>query len=330
MITIEASNIYFGGGFTLLSELLNQIEKRAIYSRVYIGYSTIADLLEMRKYKYITFTHTNKLQTLLRYANKGENTLFFCSLPPFTKYRNSIVYSHNPHILSCPMLSIYNTKFILYHYWLYLFKNNVDYFACQTETVSKKLQKMNCKTELLPFYTKLRKLNLEKKYDFCYISTVAPHKNHDKLFDAIELAIENGIYFTIIVTIRNNIQNFKLIDRINQINQKVGKEVVINRGFVNINEIEEIYGLTRTIIFPSLDESFGLPLIEAANCGLRVISADKAYTHDLLNNPIVFNPEDSSSIKDAIVKDLNGEFNKIEQSLKVEDKIENLITYLNK
>lgn len=330
MITIEASNIYFGGGYTLLKELLTNLDSRAIATRVYVGYSTIYDELSQAKYSNISFVRTGAMQTLLRYLCKGCNTLFFCSLPPFVKYHNSIVYAHNPHILSRSKFTLFNLKFIVYHYWIRLFKNEVDFFACQTKSVADKLEKIGCTTKLMPFYTQLTRHEMPRIYDFSYISTVAPHKNHDRLLDAIELLVDKGQKFNFVLTVRNDEANANLIKRIERINRKSDIEIVINRGFVGKDEVERIYCSTKTLVFPSLKESFGLPLIEAMQCGLRVIASDRAFTHDVIENPVVFDSEDVQSIASAMLEDLKGKNDTINQILRVEQKIDELIVYLNK
>lgn len=326
MITIEASNIYYGGGFTLLSEMLERLENRGTKVKVYIVRQSIVRELTIRDYKNISIIPTTPIKTLLRYMFRATNVLYFCSLPPFVRSTDSVVYAHNPHILSRPEWSVSNMKFILYHYWVRLFKDNVNLFACQTDTVAQKLKDMGCIVEVLPFYTRLCKLDLDRTYNFCYISTVAPHKNHSMLFNAVELAVNEGFNFNIVVTVRNTPNNLALIEQLEKINQEAGREVIVNRGFVGKEEMEQILGSTKTLVFPSLKETLGLPLVEAMYCGLRIISADKPYSHDLVDNPILFDPQDAHSIKEVLVNDLLGRYDDIVQSLKVEDRFDELIT----
>ena len=41
MITIEASNIYLGGGYILLEELVKTLESKRIVSKIYVGYDIV-------------------------------------------------------------------------------------------------------------------------------------------------------------------------------------------------------------------------------------------------------------------------------------------------
>lgn len=331
MITIEASNTYFGGGYTLLRELLLTLSTKNIATTIYVGYQAIYNELTQAELSHINVIKTDSKQTLLRYMQKSKNTLFFCSLPPFVKSENSFVYAHNPHILSRPGWTVSNIKFIIYHYWVRLFKRKVDFFACQTKSVADKLETIGCKTKLLPFYPNLQAIQLpNKQYDFCYISTLAPHKNHQKLLDAIEVLVEQRVKFNVVVTVRDNANNAHFINRVKTINQKAGWEVVVNKGFASKDDVSQIYASSSALIFPSLTESFGLPLIEAFNFGLKILASDKPFTFDIIDNPIVFNPDNAQSIATIMMKFLNGEYHQVNQKLLVEQRIDELINYLNK
>ena len=59
------------------------------------------------------------------------------------------------------------------------------------------------------------------------------------------------------------------------------------------------------MIFPSLAESFGLGLIEAIECGCKVIGADLPYTYEVCEPSIVFDPMDDESIFEAFEKSLD-------------------------
>jgi glycosyltransferase involved in cell wall biosynthesis len=51
-----------------------------------------------------------------------------------------------------------------------------------------------------------------------------------------------------------------------------------------------------------LEESFGLPLIEAVDMGLDVISSDLNYVYQVIHPSLTFNPNDIKSIANTIQK----------------------------
>lgn len=323
---VEASNTYFGGGYVLLEELLRTLEQQDDETLVYVGYKNVYEALRKKNYRHVTLVKTGGLQTLFRYLTRRKRVLFFCSLPPFVHNERSVVYAHNPHFIVRPKKV---GKYLVYYYWTRLFRNKVDFFACQTSEVAKHLKTLGCRVQLMPFYVRPEKVDLPKKYDFCYISTVAPHKNHRCLFEAVERLVDHGRRFSLVVTVRDSERNIGLIAQIRRINDKAGMQVIVNRGFVSKSEMVEILGRSKTVVFPSLKETFGLPIAEALFCGLRILSSDRPYTYDLLDHPIVFDPEDSRSIAGVMADDLDGRFADVAQVLKIQDSLKDLLAYLN-
>jgi len=110
-VIIESSNTYFGGGFSLLKQLVDELESRQQLTIVFLGYADVLQTLKRQNYQFIKLIPTNTPETLLRYLRKRERVLFFCNLPPFRKQRQSILYFHNQSILT--PFSINNQKFSL-------------------------------------------------------------------------------------------------------------------------------------------------------------------------------------------------------------------------
>ena len=82
------------------------------------------------------------------------------------------------------------------------------------------------------------------------------------------------------------------------------------------------------MIFPSLEESFGLPLIEAVDMGLDVISSDLDYVYEVINPSLTFNPNDAQSIADTIQK--FSEESHIKSEVKVKNNISELLELILK
>jgi glycosyltransferase involved in cell wall biosynthesis len=56
------------------------------------------------------------------------------------------------------------------------------------------------------------------------------------------------------------------------------------------------------LIYPSLFESFGLPLLEARQAGLPIIAAELDYVRDIVEPVVSFDPESALSIARAVMR----------------------------
>lgn len=328
MIIIEASHTNFGGGYILLIELLTQLESKSFSNKVYTANKPVYDDLKKKNFRSSNIVLTNIVETLYRYTKKRERVIFFLSLPPFRTNKKSIVYFHNELILR---YNKKNIKYFFYYIWLKYFIRNVDVIACQTNNIYNALKKIRPnKVLILPFFEKIEVIKeVNKKHVFCYVSSGEKHKNLPNLFKAIKQLL-NKYDLNLAVTIEDCEFNKVLINEINKINENANKSVIVNYGLVSKEKIIEIYSSSKALVFPSLFESLGLPLIEANMCGIQVLSSDLSYSHELLNFPIVFNPNEPKDIAKTLENFINGRFKDIKQSLKIDNKLDELIEILKK
>lgn len=317
----------------LLEQIIEHCEQQELDAKVYIGYAEVYEYLNQKEYKHIRLVKTKGMSTLLRYLKKRSSILFFCNLPPFVKSTQSVLYAHNILFFETPKpikgaSLIFNLKKFVYFYWIKLFARNVDLVACQTEAVKKSLlEKMQVVSELYPFYKESVPLELERKHAFCYVGSGAPHKNNSRLLEAVD-ALSEKYSFTLQMTINSSQVNKELIERIKNINKKHGREVIVNWGFVPNHQVAEIYASSVAMIFPSLAETIALPLIEGLQYGLKILSSDLPFTHQVVENPIVFDPESVDTIKITMEKQLQGMYDEIVQTNKIPNKLAELIQHL--
>lgn len=331
---IEASNIYFGGGFILLKLLVDKLEAQKNYTIVFLKYKDVLRAFSEGDYRYVSFIRTTSSGTLFRYFLRRNKILFFCNLPPFRKQQRSLLYFHNPHFSKRPVINLRSVltpgklKHYLYYHWIKFFAKNVDIVGCQTSAIMEDLQQTGIQAVQLPFFGIVKPGNEDVRYDFCYVSTAAPHKNHKILFEAVKI-LATSIDFNIAVTINHCEANNELLQTIDDINKELGKDVIINAGRLERNDVIDLYCQSRALVFPSLTETFGLPLIEALQCNLTILASDKPFTHNVVENAIVFDPADPYSIADQMKGFLEGRFESIKQKILVDNKIDEIIKLLN-
>lgn len=78
---------------------------------------------------------------------------------------------------------------------------------------------------------------------------------------------------------------------------------VIDLGFLSRPDVRSLYRCSDVMVFPSLSESFGLPILEAMREGCPVAASDLPYARELLGDSgTYFDPRSESSIANAIIE----------------------------
>jgi glycosyltransferase involved in cell wall biosynthesis len=265
--------------------------------------SSVQDIKEMGNIKVI---HLNSVKDKVAlFAKKFENVLYFGNLPPMVRSLNSVVYFHNPYLLM-PFYILkkasfkFMSKYILQQLYIKYFIRNVDLVAVQNQEIKNNFinKYKHHKVELLPFFRLCNENNTEQKiYDFCYVSLAYPHKNHNRLLDAMQILSDKNIPTSLALTIEGGHDD--LITQIDMINQ-YGIVSIVNLGVLPKEEVCRLYAQSKCLIFPSTQETFGLSLIESVNMGLDVIASDLPYVYQSIKPSLVFNPESSEDIADKL------------------------------
>lgn len=332
-INIIAPNIKNGGGKELLEYLLIHLEDayKDLNVVVYVD-SSLQNITSTNKRVVVSLSTT--FQKVKLFSKQMDNAIYFGNLPPLVRSSNSIVYFHNPYLI----LGIHGLRNQSWHFFvkyglqqLYIrtFIKNIDAVACQNMRIKKEFSiKYNYQNvEILPFYRSCPKPNvaIEKIYDFCYISLAHPHKNHELLFDSLEILGKKGFSFSIAVTIEHF--NEDLIARLNNINSLYNIKIV-NVGLIPKKDVCKIYYQTKCLIFPSKYETFGLALIEAVEAGLDVIAADLGYTHEIISTPFLFDAQSATSCANVIKEYLDNN-NLCKCRALISNKVDDLITRIS-
>lgn len=89
--------------------------------------------------------------------------------------------------------------------------------------------------------------------------------------------------------------------------KELGKEQLIKNfifpGYIPSDKMPLLYNSSSLFLYPSLRESFGLPILEAMACGVPVITSNTSSMPEIASNAALFvNPFDHIEIKDAITR----------------------------
>lgn len=135
-----------------------------------------------------------------------------------------------------------------------------------------------------------------------------PHKNHLRLLRAFNTLKEFNLKLYITLDEKNKLAK-TVLDFIKNNNLNV---VVLNN--IKRSDLIDYYKKSEALIYPSIFEAYGLPLIEAKRYKLKIIASDLDYAWDFIKPDYFFNPYDFNSIARAIKRYLNCD-NKLDQIL---------------
>lgn len=143
-----------------------------------------------------------------------------------------------------------------------------------------------------------KKLNKSKKISLIYVSSFEPFKNHLNLFKAVKTLSKN--YNIELDLYGPNNSNFfkKILIALKDIN--LNKNIIFYKGVKSQNYIFKNYDVS---VYPSLCESFGLPLVETLASGVKLACSNiPVFKEVVKNNAIYFNPKSPNSIARAILR----------------------------
>ncbi|WIA60721.1 MULTISPECIES: glycosyltransferase family 1 protein [unclassified Stenotrophomonas] len=85
-------------------------------------------------------------------------------------------------------------------------------------------------------------------------------------------------------------------------------EELIFTGYVSDRDLVALYNRCRFFVFPSWHEGFGLPVLEAMNCGAAVLASDASSIREIATRKdAMFDPMDVASIRDCMARHLDDE-----------------------
>lgn len=125
------------------------------------------------------------------------------------------------------------------------------------------------------------------------------HKNHDILLQALKwLKLEKGLSIPAIFTGYDVPNSYPLNQKITEYGLE---DQIYSVGYITVEEMAYLYQKARMLIFPSLFEGFGIPIVEAMAAGCPVLASKKTSLPEIGGDAVeYFNPFSPKSIGKAI------------------------------
>lgn len=148
---------------------------------------------------------------------------------------------------------------------------------------------------------------------FIYVSAVRPPKNHMLLIKAFSHILRVFPKATLLLTAdlestKNPQEKALTLELQREVRRVLIEDRVVWLGLLNKEEVEYAYCKSDMLLFPSLTESFGLPLVEAMSENCLIAASDLPYAHDVAGDAAVyFDPYDEYSIAETVVNLLQSE-----------------------
>lgn len=281
MILIDSFHIHTGGGNTLLRELIVYLRENNLQFRIIIDERNVAIFEELKDHKPIICKTSFERHLILFRLRKVPfvSIFYFQGIPPiFNFFRQpAFCYFQNVTIFNSCLKKIYFS----------LTKRNIHTWLFQTNLTSELFKKFFPikNWNIYPFFCDPRKLSIKtdnsekKKIRFIYPTSNNVHKNNELLIEVFE----NSKY-ELLLTIPENIHN---------------KEQRNNIKYIGFQPHKNLIGLIKgsdVIINASMNESFGLYLIEAALLEKPIISINLPYVHEIISTNILFDSKEDLKI----------------------------------
>lgn len=148
----------------------------------------------------------------------------------------------------------------------------------------------------------LSKYNITRPF-LLYPANNWKHKNHKTLLEALSVLKKNGkLTFQTVFTGTVYPVSYDILKEAD----RLGLERVLHIGYVELLELKALYRKADIMVFPSLLEGFGMPILEAMASGTPVIASDAASIPEVAGEAaMLVNPSSPDLWADAIDKLMN-------------------------
>lgn len=315
-LLLYAPNVHVGGGAVLLRELLAALPP---------GLTVLAWLDERARARLSLPSQVQVVWvapragsrfaaelSLHRQAQVGDQLLCFHGLPPLRRSRaHCAVFQQNRNYLGqVPLRQFaWRTRIRLWceQQVSRRLRGHVQAYWVQTPSMAEALRAWwgpgaMPAVEVLGFAPALPTLApAAEGFDFIYVADGEAHKNHEALIEAWSLLAREDCRPSLALTL--GARDTGLRERIEARAAAEGLRIHCLDS-MDREALLALYRACGALVFPSLGESYGLPLIEARQLGLPIVAAELDYVRDVCEPAQSFDPRSPRSIARAVQRQL--------------------------
>jgi glycosyltransferase involved in cell wall biosynthesis len=136
---------------------------------------------------------------------------------------------------------------------------------------------------------------------FLFVSSIHPRKNLERILQAYEIARNEGYHNMPLVVVGRRFWMSESIDKL-LLNMTFQKDVLFV-GSLAQTELAQVTGAAHALIYASLYEGFGIPIIEAMQCGVPVITSNCTAMPEVAGNAaLLIDPYQTEEIAEAMCR----------------------------
>ena len=131
-----------------------------------------------------------------------------------------------------------------------------------------------------------------------FVGTIEPRKNLTRLLAAFEAIRAEGLSDGLVIVGK---RGWLYDDFFARLEQSPARDAVVSPGYVPDEDLPAVYAGAQALVFPSLYEGFGLPVLEAMACGTPVVTSNVSSIPEVGGDAaLYFDPVDVDAMIDVI------------------------------
>ncbi len=182
----------------------------------------------------------------------------------------------------------------------------IDQFAVNANKITVVHEASTLLRNIVPDYHKqqavLKKFAIRGNY-FFMIGSRRPHKNIANAIKAFLFFIKENSLSNWQLVISGRTQSYSSDGPLDSIQKDIAEAPIITTGYLSEDDLDILYRQASALLYPSLYEGFGLPILEAMERGTVVIASDRSSMPEVSGDAaIIVDPTNCGSIASGMEK----------------------------